>query len=60
MAGIKISSKENALPMSGALSFASPGWKKEHKQQLQQEWKHQLRKRLEKRGGEGKDDKKKE
>jgi hypothetical protein len=46
--------------MSGALSFASPGWKKEHKQQLQQEWKHQLRKRLEKRGGEGKDDKKKE
>jgi hypothetical protein len=37
MAGIKISSKENALPMSGALSFASPGWKKEHKQQLQQE-----------------------
>jgi hypothetical protein len=60
MAEIKSSSKENALTMSGALSSARPGLKKERKQQLQQDREHQLRKRLGKRGGQGKDAKKME
>lgn len=60
MAVIKASSKENALTMSGALSSARPGLKKEQKQQSQQDREHQLRKRLGKRGSQVKDTKRTE
>jgi hypothetical protein len=49
IAVIKTSSRENALTMSGALSSARPGEKKEQKQQ---DKKQQLRKKQGKRGGQ--------